>query len=479
MRLFTIFLAIFLAAPAAARLLDPDATTNALLQRLAPLLEAHAVDVAYNLNNPRTKPGRSLSQARLGMLADMPLGTQAGSAELNQWEDAYRSKLILALVAVPGVNHIAGGGYESDWFASPLLDRVFVTLAAADLEAGNDIASQLQSIGYRVLLLSAAVANTASAEAGRLYATAGQRLVLDSPSARYLAVETLEFKLLGRKLRRKTNSVYPQSGKSSRYYAQGEPKRFRKADLGNESTAAVIPEIIVSGGIALGEVATFQEQPRALTFNTDRGFELQLADGQLWVLPSQPLAWLKACFDFALRSTRIESDAIIDIDEKRNIKMSSAFRDTDIGYTLIDVDEQPFRFVPNLNVVKSVIIDRAVYVGATQSMASFRTDYEIRFINPDRRKLAETRAALVYEYNSSTDLASFRESWGPRAFRTRSADLAGLGEQTRSAARVAGWVALFRSVAEGELEFSRGRYEFLKIKKMGRATPRRSPVARD
>ena len=115
-------------------------------------------------------------------------------------------------------------------------------------------------------------------------------------------------------------------------------------------------------------------------------------------------------------------------------------------------------------------------ISAEASTPVFNTEYEIRFINPDRRKLAETRAALVYEYDSGTDVASYQESWGPRAFRLHSVDFAGLGEQTRKAARVAGWVALFRAVAEAKLDFSRGRYEFLKIEKAGIATPRLSPA---
>lgn len=478
MRLFVVFLGIFLAAPTAARLLDPGGPTNVLLQQLAPLLEEDAVDVAYNLNDPRIKPGRSLSQPRLGMLADMPLGTQVNSTELNQWEDAYRSKLLLALVALPTEDDTGNSDFEDEWLARPLQDRVFISLAAADLELGQAIAKKMRSIDYRVTLFSAGVTDAISVEAGRFYASAGQRLVVDSLSARQLAVDAVEIQLLGRKTRRKSNSVFPAEGKSSRYYVQGEPKRFRKVDLGDESTAAVIPEIIVSGGVALGEVATFEQKPRALIFSLDRGFDLQMADGETWKLPPRALAWLKTCFDFALRSTRIESDAIIDIDEKRRIKISSAFRDTDIGYALIDVDQQPFNFVRSLNVIKSVIIDRAVSIRVEQFSAVISTKYEIRFINPDRRKLAETRAALVYEYDSSTDLASFKESWGPRAFRIRTADLDGLGEETRAAARVAGWLALFRAVAAGELDFSRGRYEFLKIDKTGRATPQRAAVAR-
>jgi hypothetical protein len=478
MRLIAVLLALFLAAPATATLLDSGAPASTLLEQLAPLLEAKSVDVAYNLNAAGIKPKRKLRRPRLGMLADVPLGAQVSSAELEHWEASYRQQLLLAIVAIPAAELApAEGQFLQRWFASPAGERIFVTLAAADLDSARVIATQLQALDYATRLFSEPPLDPSFTQAGRFYVTAGQRLVLDSPAARQLETSALEVQLLGRAVRRKTDSVFPPQGKASRYYASGEPERFRKADLGDEITAAVIPEIIVSGGIALGETASFQKPARALIFNSDHSFELELIDGERWVFPERNPLQLKTCFDFALRSSQIASDAIIDIDEHGKIKISSAFRNTDIGYQLIRIDQQPFHFVRNLNVIKSVIIDTAVLVSAQQSTAFFSTEYEVRFINPDRRKLAETRAALVYDYSSGTDMASYRESWGPRAFRIRSLDQAGLGEQTRKVAKLAGWVALFRSVVAGELEFSRGRYEFLKVDKAGKSTPRRSPLS--
>ncbi len=477
MRLFAVFFALLLAAPAPARMLDSGTPANTLLEQLAPRLHPQSIDVAHNLNAARLKPGRKLAQPRLGMLADLPLGAQVNSAELERWESSYREQLLLAIVATPATDFApTDSQFLNNWFSSSTDARIFITLAAADRELARIIATQLQELSYDIRLLSEPPQDSYFTQAGRFYATAGLRLVLDSPAARKLKSEALEINLLGRQVRRKTDSVFKPTGKSARYYAGGEPERFKKVDLGDESIAAVIPEIIVSGGIALGEVAAFQKPARALIFNPDHSFELQLIDGERWLFPERNPLLLKACFDFALRSTQIHSDAIVDIDENRKIRISSAFRNTDIGYELIGIDEQPFQFVRSLSATKSVIIDTAVVISAEASTPVFNTEYEIRFINPDRRKLAETRAALVYEYDSMTDVASYRESWGPRAFRLQSIDFAGLGEQTREAARVAGWVALFRAVAEAKLDFSRGRYEFLKIDKVGIATPRLSPA---
>lgn len=477
MRLFAVFFAILLAAPAPARLLDPGDPADTLLEQLAPRLDTQSIDVAHNLNAAKLRPRRNLGLPRLGMLADMPLGAMVNSAELGRWENSYRNHSLLAIVAIPTADFAPTDSlFLHNWLASSTEDRVFITLAAADRALAGVIATQLQSLSFDVRLFSDPPQDSSFTRAGRYYATAGRHLVLDSPAARELDSEASEINLLGRQVRRKTDSVFMLSGKSSRYYSTGEPERFKKIDLGDETTAAVIPEIIVSGGIALGEVARFQKPARALVFNPDHSFELQLIDGERWLFPERDVQLLKACFDFALRSTQIQSDAIIDIDEHRKIRISSAFRDTDIGYELIGIDEQPFQFVRSLSAIKSVIIDAAVVISAQGSTPAFNTEYEIRFINPDRRKLAETRAALVYDYDSGTDLAHYRESWGPRAFRLQSVDFDGLGEQTRKAARVAGWVALFRAVAEGKLDFSQGRYEFLKIDKTGTPTPRLSPT---
>jgi hypothetical protein len=478
MRLFAVSLVIFLAAPAAARMLDPDAPANTLLEQLAPLLDPQAIDVAHNLNATRLRPKRKLSQPRLGMLADVPVGAQLNSAELARWENSYRDQLLLAIVATPATEVAATDSlFLENWFANPAEDRVFITLATADRELAEVIARQLESLSYDVRLFSEPPQDSYFTRAGRFYATAGQRLALDSPAARKLESEAMEIELLGRQVRGKTDSVFSLTGKSSRHYSSREPERFKKVDLGDDIIAAVIPEIIVSGGIALGEVAGFQEPVSSLIFNPDHHFELLLVDGERWVFPESDTGLLKTCFDFALRSTRIHSDAVIDIDERRKIRMSRAFRDTDIGYEFIGIDEQPFQFVQSLNAIKSVIIDTAVVISAEASTPVFNTEYEVRFINPDRRKLAETRAALVYDYSSGTDRAHYRESWGPRAFRLHSIDFNGLGEQTRKAAQVAGWVALFRAVAEAKLDFSRGRYEFLKMENTGTATPDSVPRA--
>ncbi len=453
-----------------AELLDPESAADEWLQQLVPHLQANGIDAVGNLNARVLKARKKLPRPRLGYLPDISRRMMANANELANWETAHRQGLIGGLAAIPKAPQHTD--FTQAWWDTPSTQRSFVSFANTDSADIALVAQAFNAAGLSTLLMASPISEQPAA--GQFYATAGRRLSLDSNNARKLDTEAQELSLLGRRLRRKSNSVYPETGKSSRYYAANEPDRFRKADLGDEVTAAVIPEIIVSGGIALGEVATFEPEIQALLYRADQGLSALLADSTEVRLQAAEDALLRACFDFAVRSIHIESDAIIDIDARGRIKISSAFRDTDIGFQLIQVDQQPFAYIDGLNVIKSVIIDTGVRITGHETVLGFMTDYEIRFINADRRQLAETRAALQYRYNSFSDQSHYKNRWGVRAFRTATADLDGLGEATRKAATVAGWVALFRAVESSTIDFSRGRYEFLRIDTAGQATPRRS-----
>ena len=135
----------------------------------------------------------------------------------------------------------------------------------------------------------------------------------------------------------------------------------------------------------------------------DRG-ELILIeeDGDAHELPEIDLADVKALFDFVNRSRAIGSDAIVDIDARGRVRISSALRDTEAGYKIMHADTQPFEFVPNLPVTKSVIIDTAVewQRGEMGKTLQFEVDYEVRFLSADNMRIAQTRAALAYVYDS-------------------------------------------------------------------------------
>ena len=113
--------------------------------------------------------------------------------------------------------------------------------------------------------------------------------------------------------------------------------------------------------------------------------------------------------------------------------------------------------------------------GAENSLLQeFETDFEVRFLSADRMRIAQTRLALEYEYDSAGAAVRYGGNWGRDSSRLReSTDVDGLGAGLAELARYAGWVALFRRLEQDSVPFLKGRYQFMKIDKAGRETPRR------
>ena len=141
-----------------------------------------------------------------------------------------------------------------------------------------------------------------------------------------------------------------------------------------------------------------------------------------------------------------------------------------------DADTLPFDYVPNLPVTKSVVIDIGVewFANADSDVLAFETDYEVRFLSANNMRLAQTRVALAYQYESLSDSSAYTESWGRDFQRLRdNLDYSGLGSSMVGIANYAGWVGLLRKLREDQVPFLHGRYEFMKVDKSGRDTPSR------
>lgn len=473
-----------LALGASGELLDPNGAGHPTLEEWSERLESVGIDTAFNLN-ARDVVNTALLRPRLGALADLPPLRFPMTPELLLWEQAFSAAEIGAVAFLPA-HHLASAGaaqsypdFYNAWLTVDAEERYFLTFHADDQEsAAGVIAALEQDHGlWHLVALPAASAVEAAEPAGRLYATAGQRWVLDSNPAREYDSEIPEFAYLGEELRRNSSSVVDTESRALRRIASGEPAIFLKESLGDEFEASTIPEIIVPGGIAFGENAVFANEFSSIVFENDR-FWLEDGKGQRFSLPGEDAKAWKAHFDFAARSETISSDAIVDIDERGRVKISSALEDTDAGVDMVRIDTEPFNYVQRLDVRKSVIIDTFVRFSAADDKAGntveFATEYEVRFLQSDRMRIATTQAAVVYRYTSASGQSLFSDSWGPDAFRLEGrTDFAGLGESTANAARHAAWIALFRAVVDNSLDFSHGRYEFMKIDKAGRSTPSR------
>lgn len=456
-----------------ADVLDADSPAHPLLESASTALHEAGFDVAYNLNVPKvanTEPRRP----RLGALADLPPLRLPLSPELLEWEAAFARGEIGALAWLPDSSESLVleespdfSQFHDAWLDASAQERVFISWHIDDAKLIESLQAVLlkgRAVGIRP---------QQAEQAGRLYATAGQRFVVDSEAARDYDGAVTEFQLLGEQLRRGSASVPNPESRDARKQASREPEVFLKEGLGDEFEASTIPEIIVPGGIAFGEDAVFENGFVQLVFESDRLW-LQDAGGQRFGLPVEDVETWKASFDFAARSEIIGSDAVVDIDERGRVRISSALEDTDSGVELIRIDTEPFKYVQRLDVRKSVIIDTAVNFFVRDAYTEFATEYEVRFLQADSIRIARTQAAVVYRYESATQAVEHLDIWGPDGFRLEGrTDFEGLGSSTANAARHAAWVALFRAALNGELDFSHGRYEFMKVDKAGRSTPSR------
>lgn len=475
--------AIVLGAPLTqGAVLDPESPTQPVLSQLSEALDVQGLDIAFNLNLSDLAR-RTPERPRVGILADIPPLTMPMTLELAYWEDAFEGSEIGAVAFLTKQDSIGlttnfDSFYET-WLNAPLEQRFFVSYVVADHDSAELIAQVIaQSFQvYQVQpqnLQPQGVSQRFSAleVGGRLFATVGQRWVVDSEAAREVRSDLPEFLYLGEALRRNSDSVLNPESRAERRLAAAEPAVFLKESLGDEFEASTIPEIIVPGGIALGENAVLGNA-RELIF-ANGILALVDASNVQRTLPQEALEIWKAAFDFAERSIAIDSDAIVDIDERGRVKISSALEDTDLGFNMVRIDTEPFNYVTRLDVRKSVIVDSRVEFTNSESNVDFTSEYEVRFLQADRMRIARTQAAIVYRYQSERDSTMHIDSWGPDAFKLEGrTNFEGLAESTQRVARYAAWIALFRAVHAQELAFSHGRYEFLKIDKAGRSTPSR------
>jgi len=251
-----------------------------------------------------------------------------------------------------------------------------------------------------------------------------------------------------------------------------EPANCLNEFLGDEFTQSTIREVIVPGGAALGETAKVGFEISALEFD-GQGLLVVDLQNKRWRLPTQDVSITKSLFDFVQRSTQLRSGAVVDIDGEGRVRISSSIRDTDVGYEIMQADTQPFKFVRNLNVSKSVVIDTFVsWKTLSSADLSFSAEYEVRFLSADNMRIAQTKAALDYAYDSIEQASRYTQAWGSDAGRlNESLDTAGLGNSLNKVAEYSGWVALLRTIKETDINFLKGRYQFMKIDSSGRSTP--------
>jgi hypothetical protein len=450
-----------------------DLLLDSILDKLNEPFSSQGILVSQNLN-ARDTAGPRPDKPRLGGFADLPAGSFPRTDELLRWEADFQAQEIAALAILictecsPAADEQS---FFSNWLQQQDSDRVLLSYHRDALEWAELVAVAALDAGFLVKHLHA----DDEVVAGEFYATVGRRLGLDTRGARASKSEVAEISFLGKRARRNSDSIFRETDRKYGVgIAKNEPTNFIKESLGGEFTQSTIREVIVPGGVALGETAKVEFEASALEFD-GRGLLVVDQQNKRWRLPKQDVSITKSLFDFVQRSIQLRSDAMVDIDGEGRVRIASSLRNTDAGWEIMHADTQPFEFVRNLRVTKSVIIDTFVNWKTLDSGGmSFGSEYEVRFLSADNMRIAQTKAALVYSYDSVTQTSRYRNAWGPDVKRlNESVDTAGLGNSLDKVAEYSGWVALFRIVEETELRFLQGRYEFMKIDSSGRSTPAR------
>lgn len=458
--------------------LDEAASEDLLLGPMQAVLEARGIDVIVNLNDRRLARGDP-ERPRLGRFPDLPFRQFPDSTELLLFERDFSSGEVTGLALLKADATVAdveasAPEFLGSWLQASDVDRVFITHVDDNRQVAQAIAAAAMDSGWHTLLLSG---QTSVETAGTLFATAAQRLAIDSSAARDYEGQLPDLAWLGERVRRNSDSIFKDPGnRDARALARSEPAVFVKETLGDEFSESTIREIIVPGGVALGETARLDTSVTAVRY-ADQRLQLMAEDGTSWQLPPISPPELKSLFDFVQRSEAIGSDAIVDIDGDRQVSLNAALRDTEAGYEIMHADTLPFEYVNNLRVTKSVIVDTGVEwfvpAGHDEQLA-FETRFEVRFLSADNMRIAQTRVALEYAYDSRFGAPEYDDAWGRDVARLReNLDYPGLGKGVEPVARYAGWIALWRRLEEDEVRFTEGRYEFMKVDKTGQQTPAR------
>lgn len=319
-----IFCCAFVAATSFAEALDDQVALDEFLGQLVNSLDELSIDVTVNVNSREL--GRPNSP-RLGGFWDIPVGLFPTAQEISYWEEDLSLDRIGALAVILCEDCDAPASdddFLEQWLRMPDSHRVLVSFDSVNEAVAVKIAAAARSAELIVQILPS---ENALAFSGELYATAGRRLVVDSRESRRLDSKVTEFMYLGERSRRGSESIF-QKGDSSRGLglARNEPSVFLKETLGDEFNQSTIEEIIVPGGVALGETARLDFEPVSLAFDGERLLLLDDSDRR-WQLPHQVLTVSRALFDFVERSSLINSDAIVDIDENARVSISSALRE--------------------------------------------------------------------------------------------------------------------------------------------------------
>ena len=254
-------LLICLPALVHAAILDGEVVTDELLGQIGEALAAYDIDVTTNLNS-REVVRQRLINPRLGRFPDLPANTLPSSEEILNWEQDYQNGVIGALAIL--IPSDSGKKVENltvaNWFSAR--SRDLVTFHSVDQSTIEQVQRVVDAYAFETRLFTG---GSAVAEVAEFYSTAEYRLALDTLEARRHDSLLTELSYLEERVRRGSNSLFDSNDRSGNTeLARNEPAIFQKESLGDEFNQSTIREIVVPGGVALGETAKLGVSPASL-----------------------------------------------------------------------------------------------------------------------------------------------------------------------------------------------------------------------
>jgi hypothetical protein len=175
-------------ATGVARVVDPAARADPLLDLLTADLEARGVDVR---RGTLSSADFLAERPQLTRLANFPLAESQFGSEGFAFQRFFNAGAFTesALVAVGRAPAVAAGdnnAFEQAWKAAPKEQRIFISFSGQDLAHAQRVAAALQARGYATFIYRNEAGNLKynAVEVGRFFAEAGEHLVLDTSNAR-------------------------------------------------------------------------------------------------------------------------------------------------------------------------------------------------------------------------------------------------------------------------------------------------------
>jgi hypothetical protein len=183
-------------SPGTARVIDPGAQTDPLLDALARDLDTRGIDVRRGSTSSAEFLASRPQLTRLNNfpIAEASFGSEGFSFQRFFNAGAFTESTLLAVGQAPPTPPGDNKAFERTWTTAPKEQRVFISFSGRDLSYAQRVAAALEAKGYATFLYrnEAGSLKYNAVEVGQFFSEAGQHLALDTANARKSAAVKAE-----------------------------------------------------------------------------------------------------------------------------------------------------------------------------------------------------------------------------------------------------------------------------------------------